>query len=450
MTDTLTSFMAALDQRTSQILKSCTSCGKCVEVCPMTAPAGVHISETDGKSKAVAGGVLNIIQTGNGPEESGRWANACSGSGHCIDACEYGVNPRFMLGLARAALRRGQDATLDTARDGSAQGFRILGSSVRVLSQLQLSPDQLQRLGQIRGGVQPENPDIIFYTGCNVLKTPHIVLLCLDILDALGVSYQVMGGPAYCCGVIQFRTGDLEGFERMSGRTIDKLAQANKSEVLSWCPSCQVHLGEAALQTTSVDGENPFDLNAFVVYLASKLDALKPLMTRRVEKRVGLHEHPGIGGITEAAQSLLEAIPGLEFVELEQPRVGYMCNVINSLPDYKRDYHAEQLAAAEAANLDVLAGIYHVCHRELCSHERDWPFEVVNFMELVGESMGIEHPDLFKRLKLMQDVDAIIADSADMIAQYDMDLDEVRTVVLRDMLGEQPLELGRGAQGRGI
>jgi hypothetical protein len=178
--------------------------------------------------------------------------------------------------------------------------------------------------------------------------------------------------------------------------------------------------------------------------LASKLEALKPLMTKRVEKRVGLHEHPGVGGITEAAQALLNAIPGLEFVDLEQPRVGYMCNKINVLPEYKRDYHTEQLEAAEAAGIDTLAGIYHVCHRELCSHERDWPFEVVNFMELLGESMGIAHPDLFKRMKLMQDVDAIIADSADMIDEYDMDLDEVRAVVLKDMLNEQPLPLGRG------
>ena len=31
-------------------------------------------------------------------------------------------------------------------------------------------------------------PDFVFYTGCNVLKTPHIALLALDIMDALGVS----------------------------------------------------------------------------------------------------------------------------------------------------------------------------------------------------------------------------------------------------------------------
>jgi heterodisulfide reductase subunit D len=65
----------------------------------------------------------------------------------------------------------------------------------------------------------------------------------------------------------------------------------------------------------------------------------------------------------------------------------------------------------------------------------------VNFLELVGESMGLARPDLFKRLKLMQDVDAILADAAPMIETHHLDLDEVRSVILADMLGEQPLPL---------
>jgi hypothetical protein len=91
--------------------------------------------------------------------------------------------------------------------------------------------------------------------------------------------------------------------------------------------------------------------------------------------------------------------------------------------------------------VDVLAGVYHACHRELCAHERDWPFEVVNFMELIGESMGFQRPDVFKRLKMLQDVDAVIADTQDLIDAYGLDLEEVRSVILEDMLNEQPLPL---------
>ena len=104
------------------------------------------------------------------------------------------------------------------------------------------------------------------------------------------------------------------------------------------------------------------------------------------------------------------------------------------------------LQAAADAGVTTLAGIYHACHRELCSHERDWPFEVVNFLELVGESMGLTRPDLFKRLKLMQDVDAILADSTTLLDSNSIGLDEARSVILSDLLGEQPLELRPAAR----
>jgi hypothetical protein len=88
-----------------------------------------------------------------------------------------------------------------------------------------------------------------------------------------------------------------------------------------------------------------------------------------VEKRVGLHEHPGVAGVSEAGERILRAIPGLEFVDLEQPRVGYMCNTLPA--PYKRDLHTSLLEAAAEARIDTLAGIYHACHRDLCAHEAE-------------------------------------------------------------------------------
>jgi hypothetical protein len=56
-------------------------------------------------------------------------------------------------------------------------------------------------------------------------------------------------------------------------------------------------------------------------------------------------------------------------------------------------------------------------------------------MELVGESMGIEIPDLYKRLRLIGDIDAIIADAADLIAAHRLDLESVRDVLAQEMRG---------------
>ena len=431
-------FLPSLAARRDDMLEACTACGKCVEVCPMPDPAGIGAADP----AAVAAGVIEIVRSGAGPEASVRWADACTGSGHCIPACPEAVNPRLLLALARQAKRRAHAAPAEIRTDAGRR-FGGMSRGLSVLARLQLPPATLARLGVLGDDAAADepSPEVVFYTGCNVLKTPHIALLCLDVMDALGVRYRVSGGPSQCCGVLQFQASDLEKFGAMSYRTIDRFAATGAREVLAWCPSCMVHLGEAALETRSRDRAPPFGMTPFVRYLAGRLDELRPLMTRPVAKRVGLHEHPGVPGVAEAARRILEAVPGLEFVDLAQPRVGYMCNTLNPLPEFKRDVHAELLAAAAAAGVDAVAGVYHACHRELCSHERDWPFEVVNFMELVGESMGLARPDLFKRLKIMQDADAIVAESAGLIETYGLDRETVRAVVLRDMIGEQPLPL---------
>jgi heterodisulfide reductase subunit D len=417
----------ALQDKVAEILDRCTNCGACAEVCPMPGPAGLDTSNP----QALTAGILTLLRGGDHPEAS-HWAAVCSGSGHCIPACRHGVNPRLMLALARVATLN-HDAP--TARRQTAfTRFGAMTKGVRVLSRLQLPPGTLARFRPDADA--EEAPEIVFYTGCNVMKTPHIVLLALDIMDAMGIRYRVMGGPSACCGVLQFGAGDLATSGRIAYRTVDRLAAA-APRALSWCPTCQVQLMEIAAPAAKSD----LDMAPFVRFLAERLDTLRPLLKHRVEKRVGLHEHPGNAGVPEAAQAILRAIPGLDFVDLEQPRVGYMCNKLTPLPAFKQDLHRNQLQAAADAGVTTLAGIYHACHRELCSHERDWPFEVVNFLELVGESMGLQRPDLFKRLKIMQDVDAILQDSAMLIETNGLDLDEARDVILRDMLGEQPLPL---------
>ncbi|HEY1933782.1 MAG TPA: (Fe-S)-binding protein [Acetobacteraceae bacterium] len=426
---------AVLRTRVDEVLERCVACGACVDVCPMPGPAGIDTSDSAG----LAAGVLSILRGEAQPEASARWASVCSGSGHCIAACQYGVNPRFMLAMAQLAMTRGKESA--ARRKTGLDGFVGMSTGVRVLSRMQLPPELLARFRPEEASDDPTPPDVVFYTGCNLLKTPHIALLCFDIMDAMGIRYRVMGGPSHCCGVLQFRAGDLATSGRVAYRTVERLGSAG-GRVLTWCPTCQVQLSEVVIPGKA---DLRPDLEPFLLFLAERLDALRPLLKHPVHKRVGLHEHPGISGVAAAAQSILRAIPGLDFVDLEQPRVGYMCNKLNPLPAFKRRVHRQQLQAAEDAGVTTLAGIYHACHRELCSHERDWPFEVVNFLELVGESMGLTRPDLFKRLKIMQDVDAVLAEAAPMIEAHHLDLDEARAVVLKDMLGEQPLALRASA-----
>ena len=109
--------------------------------------------------------------------------------------------------------------------------------------------------------------------------------------------------------------------------------------------------------------------------------------------RIALHRHPGIRGVVEAAEDILRAVPGIELVDLHQPAVGLQSNNLRVLPAYRRELQEAELAAAEAAGIDALVAVYHSDHRELCAHERDWPFRIMNMYEIVGLSMGLHYDD---------------------------------------------------------
>ena len=68
---------------------------------------------------------------------------------------------------------------------------------------------------------------------------------------------------------------------------------------------------------------------------------------------------------------------------------------------------------------------------------------MANYMEILGDSIGVDRPDIFKQLKLMGDVDAIISSASDLIKEYDLSLAEVREVVISDMLNDQQLPIDR-------
>ncbi|MCC6887606.1 MAG: (Fe-S)-binding protein [Hyphomicrobiales bacterium] len=431
-----TTFETALAERVAGMVDACTRCGKCVEACPVTGPGGIGATP-----RAVIDGIIDILRLGAGHEAARRWANVCVLSGECIKACGEGINPRFLLAMTRTTLARATADPREQRRSG-VDNFRKVARDVTSISRLQLDDELLDRLGQKADAVESgPQPEFVFYTGCNVLKTPHIALLALDIMDALGVPYRVMGGPSHCCGVVQLRTGDIATSGRFTENTMNKLARSRSGQVVSWCPSCHIQFKETTLPTIEkVRGAKPFEITPFMLYLRGHLGRLRPLLRERVGMRVALHQHPGVHGVVEAAQDILSVVPGVELIDLKQPAIGAMSNYFRALPALRRELQKNELDAAEAAGVDALVAIYHADHRELCAHEAVRPFRILNLLEIVGASMGLRREDNYKRLKIMNDVEAIAADCADLIARHGLDPETTRQAI-RGMLEEQPLPL---------
>src|SRR5499425_1081331 len=114
-------FETALTARVDAMLDACTKCGKCFQACPITGAAGIG----DANPQDAIAGVLDIVRLGEGPEASRRWASSCVLSGECIKVCDYGVNPRFLLNMARIAMARSKNEPAQRRRLG-VEGFRLV------------------------------------------------------------------------------------------------------------------------------------------------------------------------------------------------------------------------------------------------------------------------------------------------------------------------------------
>jgi Fe-S oxidoreductase len=291
----------------------------------------------------------------------------------------------------------------------AASRFRHMAQAVRLLASMQLPSDTLQR---ILAPAERRTADVLFYTGCNVLRTPHIVLNVMDILDALELDFDVVGGTAHCCGVYQFQEADLPTYERMGHRTFQRFGESGASKVLTWCPTCTKNFDEL-----EKDVEPPtFDLGHVSEFLASNLETLKArFRPDQPRRRVVIHEHLGIGATLQSIGTLLRAVPNLELVELPQDSgFSYACGgQAAKFKDREAAIHRALAEGAVAAGADTIVTMYHSCHRALSGAEAAYPIKVVNFTDVLAEALGRGgHPDYYQLYKKGGAMDEAVAAAA--------------------------------------
>jgi heterodisulfide reductase subunit D len=395
----------------------CTACGKCFEVCPTAREIGLDA----GESQAHVGELVTLTRAGDVPAEGlVRWLNACDGSARCTDACPEGINVRQWVTIAKLkALEAARPREYGAAN--AANRFRHMAQAVRLLASMQLPSETLKR---ILAPAERRMADVLFYTGCNVLRTPHIVLNVMDILDALGIDFDVVGGAAHCCGVYQFQEADLPTYERMGHRTFQRFGQSGASKVLTWCPTCTKNFGELEEPVEPAS----FDLGHVSEFLVANLEALKArFRPDQPRRRVVIHEHLGIGATVASIRSLLRAVPNLEVVDLPQDSgFSYACG--GQAAKFKEREQAIHRALAEGAvalGADTIVTMYHSCHRALAGAEAVHPLKVVNFTDVIAEALGRGgHPDYYRLYKKGGAMDEAVAAAARFLQSNGVRLDE--------------------------
>lgn len=274
----------------------------------------------------------------------------------------------------------------------------------------------------------PRNPEaapIVLHISCNAHYTLFIPFIAQEVLRLLGKRFVVLGGPENCCGSIQFNMGDHDLEAENATKALLAINRLKPQLLVSVCPDCDEVFEKFRVPTTRFAISNISEL--FMRFI----DELRPIL-KPVKRRVVLHYHainPSREADATRIERLLREIPGLEIIHAEHNLgPGIHCQTVK--PMHPSD---QESMFAEAARLgaDALVVPYHSCYRQHCKMQLRYPVEVQHYLGIVAESLGIPFAEPFKALRLMNDVEAVMAQLRPGIEKEAFKEADVRTYVER-------------------
>jgi fumarate reductase (CoM/CoB) subunit B len=245
-------------------LYCCTSCGKCVEVCP--------------KEINTFGGAIEKLRE---------------------ISCQEGIGPLPPHRTVKKLIK-------ETGRSVEPLGEGDMGDGL-----IKFLIEQGEGLTGDKKS-ETDKPKIAFFTGCMIdYRLPEVGLALIDVLKKQGIDI-IVPTDQVCCASPMIRTGQTDIVEEMVRKNEEVFKDYDI--VLTVCAGC----GATLKNDYPRYGVN---LNVIEIseFLADKLNTedMEPL-----DLRVTYHDpcHLSRGqGIRESPRKILGKIKGLEFVEMEEP-----------------------------------------------------------------------------------------------------------------------------------
>ena len=232
---------------------SCIMCNRCAEACPAyttgkeLSPAALEINKRyyiRDNFKALATGGESAPLMDFAISESAVWA--CTTCGACVEVCPVGNEPMFDI----MNLRRDQvlmDSQFPAQLKGAFTGME------RNANPWQMSEDRMAWTQTLDFEVPTveQNPDfeVLYWVGCAGAFDPNaqaIARAIATILHKAGVNYAVLGNMETCTGDVARRAGNEYLFFEMAKMVIETLngVGADKKTIIAGCPHCLHTIGK--------------------------------------------------------------------------------------------------------------------------------------------------------------------------------------------------------------
>jgi len=383
----------------------CVECGKCTASCPV-ARCDPGFSPRSTVEESLEGMYTDV--------ETGTQLWDCLTCRTCEQRCPYNVRfSRFV-----------RDCRVDAqalGRQGKPTQSGAMYSWMRMMATDGLKQD---RVGWLSDGLKAKSKataksDIMYFVGC----LPHyqvshhgigsnsldIARDSVAILNALGITPVVLPDER-CCGHDLLVGGNPDAFAALASKNAQAIKAAGAKRIVVSCPE-----GYQALSEDYPGVVRGWDVEVMHIseLISERLDAGKVKFKDSLDMKVTYQDPCRLGrymGVYSAPRKVLEALPGVELVEMEHSGPDAICCGVSSWVTCgatSKDIQMARLAESRATGADVLVTACPKCQIHFrCALSGNVPGDrekveipVEDLTSLVARALGVKSAGAARKKK---------------------------------------------------
>ncbi|MDT8285121.1 MAG: (Fe-S)-binding protein, partial [Thermovirgaceae bacterium] len=218
----------------------------------------------------------------------------------------------------------------------------------------------------------------------------------IKFLDAGGVNYTTFGTEEGCCGFPLYLMGSGE-FEDHAKKVIERVQATGAKELVTPCAGCYKTFKKIYPEV----GDLGVEIYHSVTYLEKLIGEGKIKFKGDLGKKVTYHDPCDLGRafkIFEEPRNILQAIPGLEYVEMARNRLQARCcggggGVSAISPDTTTQMAEERVRDALAVGAEIIVSGCSACKDQLRKGAKAIPkqergkIKIMDITEIVAQNM---------------------------------------------------------------
>lgn len=244
----------------------------------------------------------------------------------------------------------------------------------------------------------PDKAEVLYFVGCDTLyRQPEVARVAIKVLQAANVDFTVLKDGELCCGEPQYLLGFSNASHEIARQNAALIEKSGAKRVVFTCPSC-MKIMKDTYPKWGVNLPEGVELLHMTQFLQELLAEEKIVLRREVAKRVTYHDPCDLGrrqGIYDAPRTVIQAIPGVEFIELQFNRENSRCcGAGGGLGATNLGLVIETsktvIGLAQDVSADILVTACPTCKTSFQRHtNRRDDLDTVDVVELVAMALGL-------------------------------------------------------------